>query len=176
MVETVYDANGVGLAAPQIGVSLRLFLALEIGPTDEDETLDPDSLTESEKRQLWGVLTEHVLVNPQIVSLSGTQIGQDGCLSVPGLFIETMERADLITVKYQNLKGTTQTLKASGRLAHIIQHENDHLDGILFFDRLRPAERREFKETHRAELAEIQRDSKLLVKSLNTASDQLLQG
>ena len=173
MVETVYDADGIGLAAPQIGVSQRLFLALETTPLEQDENTSTDSMTKDEKRKLWRVQAEHIFVNPEIVDRSGTQIGPDGCLSVPGLLYETMERSDQVTIKYQNIAGATNTLKASGRLAHIIQHEIDHLDGILFFDRLPSAERREFKGKHRSELAEIQRHSKILVKSLNLPPDKM---
>ena len=169
MVDTVYHANGIGLAAPQIGFSIRLFLALETVPLKEDEVSRTDPSTTDEKRELWGVQAEHVLVNPEIIEYSGTQFGVDGCLSVPGLFYENMKRWDQITVKYQEIDGTPSTLKASGRLAHIMQHEIDHLDGILFFDRLPAKQRFEFKDNYRSELAEIQRQSKLILKSLTSA-------
>ena len=168
MVETVYDANGIGLAAPQIGVSVRLFLALETTPLEEDERNYSETTAKEEKRELWGVQAEHILVNPEIIEHSGTQVGPDGCLSVPGLFYETMERWDTITVNYQKIDGPPTTMKASGRLAHIIQHETDHLNGILFFDRLSASQRAKFKDEYRSELAEMQRHSKLFIKSLTS--------
>lgn len=168
MVETMYDANGLGLAAPQVGRSLRLFVALETEPVPNGggEEMDSDTLSPEEKRELWGVTAVHVLANPEITRRSGVQTGQDGCLSVPGLYIDALERDESITLQYQDLTGRQRTLNASGRFAHVLQHEHDHLEGILFFDRLPTAERREFMATHRAELAEIQRDAKALLRSL----------
>lgn len=173
MIETMYDANGLGLAAPQIGLSLRLFVALETEPVPNggDEEMDSDTLSPEEKRELWGVTAVHVLANPEISRRSGVQTGQDGCLSVPGLYIDALERDESITLQYQDLTGRQRTLNASGRFAHVLQHEHDHLEGILFFDRLPTAERREFMATHRAELAEIQRDAKALLRSLKRSVD-----
>ena len=168
MFETMYDANGIGLAAPQIGIPMRLFVALELGPPpeNEDESEDLDDLTPEQKRSRWGVVGEHAMVNPDICHREGLQTGQDGCLSVPGLYIDELERDARITVRYQDLEGGERQLEAEGRFAHVLQHELDHLDGILFFDRLPAEERRAFMSQHRAELAEIQREAKALLKSL----------
>lgn len=173
MIETMYDANGVGLAAPQIGVPRRLFVALELAPEDEDdadgETAEedvPEDETPEQMRRRLGVVAEHVMVNPEIVRRDGTQYGQDGCLSVPGLYVEALERDLRVQVRYQDVTGARHRLEAEGHFAHVLQHEHDHLEGVLFFDRLPDDERRAFLEEHRAELADIQRQAKALLKEL----------
>ncbi len=118
MVETMQAAPGVGLAAPQVGVSQRV-IVVEYGD-DEDETA-PKRL--------------YVLINPEIVSLSQeTEMGVEGCLSIPGLVGE-VERSTSIVVKGLNRHGKPARIKASGWLARIFQHEIDHLNGVLFTDR-----------------------------------------
>lgn len=164
MIETMYHYNGVGLAAPQIGIGKRLFIAAELDDAVRDDEETPPQ-TIAEKRRRWGVVREHVMVNPTIIARSGTQTGVDGCLSVPGLSVEAMVRDLEVTVRYQDLEGTPRTLRASGHLAHVIQHEYDHLEGILFFDRLPEAERRAFLNAHRRELAAMQREAKAFLKT-----------
>ncbi|ADI14820.1 peptide deformylase [Truepera radiovictrix] len=172
MIETMFEANGVGLAAPQIGLSKRLFVALELAPRAAEEAAgqegeaEAEALSPDEKRERWGVVAEHVMVNPEIIARSGTQYGVDGCLSVPGLFIEKMKRDRTVRVRYQDLQGAWHEREAEGHFAHVIQHELDHLDGVLFFDRLPEAERRAFMEAHRRELAELQRQAKAYLKEL----------
>ena len=180
MIETMYDANGVGLAAPQIGVPKRLFVALH---TDPDSADDDDASegqvhsavagaasaaeeTADEKRRSWGVVGEHVMVNPSIVVREGEQFGHDGCLSVPGLYVDALRRDLRVRVRYQDVGGAWHEQDAEGHFAHVLQHEYDHLEGVLFFDRLPDDERRAFLEEHRAELADIQRDAKALLKEL----------
>ncbi len=177
MVDTMYDANGIGLAAPQIGIPKRLFVALEIDPErdqDSGQEHDPDGREEpppedetpDQKRRRWGVLAEHVLVNPEIVERGGVQYGQDGCLSVPGLYVDEIRRDLRVRVRYQDVHGGAHELDAEGHFAHVLQHEHDHLEGILFFDRLPDEERKVFLEENRAELAELQREAKALLKEL----------
>lgn len=171
MLETMYDANGVGLAAPQIGLLKRIFVALQIAPLDDEDTepepeADLDTLSPEQKRKRWGVVAEHVMINPEIVERAGVQYSQDGCLSVPGLFVEAMRRDERVRVRYQDLTGSAHELDAEGHFAHVIQHELDHLDGVLFFDRLPEEEKRLFAETHRSELAAMQREAKALLKQL----------
>lgn len=165
MLETMYDANGVGLAAPQIGLSRRLFVALETGPTDDDEEGDEGDTIE-DKRRRWGVIAEHAMVNPRIVERSGSRHGQDGCLSLPGLFVEALERSERVRIRYQDTEGAWHERDAEGHFAHVLQHELDHLDGVLFFDRLPPAEREAFLANHRSEMAEFQREAKRLLKAV----------
>lgn len=110
MEETLYSAPGIGLAAPQVGVLIRLILA-NIG-----EGL-------------------HVLINPKIVKKTGTQTFVEGCLSVPGVEAP-VDRASFIKVKFMDMKGKPCEMTAEGLLATVIQHETDHLDGKLFIDRV----------------------------------------
>lgn len=176
MVETMYDANGIGLAAPQIGVDKRLFVALETVEAETDEEHGQEHEAEPEeddsaeaKRERWGVIHEHVLVNPVIVARDGLQYGHDGCLSVPGVYVERLQRDLRVRVRYQDIRGESLEMEAEGRFAHVLQHEYDHLEGVLFFDRLPDDERLAFLEEHRAELADMQRQAKALIKELRRA-------
>ncbi len=118
MIETLREAPGVGLAAPQIGESLRL-IVVEYGNEDDDDA--PKRL--------------YVLANPEIVQHSEeTEMGIEACLSVPGLAGE-VDRFKRITVKGLNRKGQPVKYKLSDWLARIFQHEMDHLDGVLYTDR-----------------------------------------
>lgn len=110
MIGAMHQANGIGLAAPQVGVSKRLFVA------------------KGEERL-------HVVIDPQIVKREGEELGTEGCLSIPGIVAE-VPRATHVVVKGKNRKGRGITLRAEGLLARVIQHEVDHLDGILFLDRV----------------------------------------
>jgi peptide deformylase len=118
MVETMREAPGVGLAAPQVASPLRV-IVVEFGD-EENEEIPPKLYT---------------MVNPEIVRLSDEiVVGTEGCLSIPG-FIGDVERPDQIIVKGQNRRGQPMRVKASGWLARIFQHEIDHLNGVLFTDR-----------------------------------------
>ena len=116
MIETMYAAPGIGLAAPQVGVPLRIFvLDLSVGR-------DPAAL--------------HVMINPEFVERDGMQLEEEGCLSVPG-FTSTVARPKRVVVKGLNRQGQAQTIEGTGLLARALQHEIDHLNGCLFVDRLR---------------------------------------
>jgi peptide deformylase len=118
MVETMRDAPGVGLAAPQVNIPWRV-IVVEFGDEENEET--PQKL--------------YTLVNPEIVRSSTEKVtGTEGCLSIPG-FAGEVERMESVTVKGQNRRGQFVRIKAKGWLARIFQHELDHLDGILFTDR-----------------------------------------
>lgn len=118
MVDTMRDEPGVGLAAPQVDVPLRV-IVVEFGD-EEDETVPPRLYT---------------VVNPEITRTSReTVIGTEGCLSIPG-FVGDVERYEAITVKGFTRRGQPMKLKAKGWLARIFQHEIDHLNGVLFTDR-----------------------------------------
>lgn len=122
MVDTLRDAPGVGLAAPQVAVSQRIVV---IEYADEPD----DAVAEEVKPRLYRV------VNPEIVKASETTVlGIEGCLSIPG-YVGEVERHESITVKGINLQGNPIRIKAQGWLARIFQHEIDHLDGVLFIDR-----------------------------------------
>ena len=117
MVETMRAASGVGLAAPQVGVGLRVTV-IEY-PEDEE---NPESTRLYE------------LINPEIIKARGSAVGQEGCLSLPGLAAD-VERATYVLVEAQDRQGKRQRLKAYGWLARVFQHEIDHLHGILMTDR-----------------------------------------
>lgn len=115
MLETMYDSDGVGLAAPQVGVSKRIMV---IDVAGEDDPKKPI-----------------VFINPTILEREGELVGLEGCLSFPGVYFE-VKRAHRIVVRYQNLAGKEIKLEAQGDLlCRAIQHEIDHLDGELFFDK-----------------------------------------
>ena len=115
MFETMYDAKGVGLAAPQVSLSLRLFV------------MDCDGL-------------KVVAANPEIISTTGEQDGEEGCLSV-GAIHAPLRRAARATLRAQDVKGNWYEQETEGLAARCFQHETDHCDGILFINRLTPLKR-----------------------------------
>jgi peptide deformylase len=129
MLYTMYHAPGIGLAAPQIGQSLRVFV-LDVD-YERDEVTTADG---KEDYRLSG-FNPMVFINPVITGTSGSTTFEEGCLSVPGVY-EEVKRFKTIHVKYQNLKGEFQEIEADELLSICIQHENDHLDGIVFIERL----------------------------------------
>lgn len=122
MFETMRAANGVGLAAPQIGVPQRLFV-VEI-PAEYDE-----------EGNLVAPAESYVLVNPEIVKMRGEEEMEEACLSVPG-YLGIVKRATYVVIKGQDAHGRSVRYRAEGLLAQAFQHELDHLDGVLFIDRL----------------------------------------
>lgn len=119
MVETMRQAPGVGLAAPQVGVPLRV-IVVEYSENDEVEDAP---------------LKLYTVINPEFSRISrDTVLGTEGCLSIPGV-LGDVERFEALTVKGLNRRGQPMTIKTKGWLARIFQHEVDHLDGVLFVDR-----------------------------------------
>ena len=110
MAATMYEANGVGLAAPQVGVPIRA-VVIDVG--------DDHGLFE--------------LINPQILYREGTETDSEGCLSIPHIFGD-VERSAKVTVEFMNRRGKKQRLTGTGLMARCIQHELDHLEGVLFID------------------------------------------
>lgn len=128
MLETMYDAPGIGLAANQVGLLEKLIVVdVDYDPGDEDEPGNPDEVT-VKKNPI-------ILLNPEIIYREGATISKEGCLSVPD-FRSEVKRSDKIKVKYKNIDGLEKELSAEGMLAVCIQHEMDHLEGTLFIDRL----------------------------------------
>ncbi|WP_022851140.1 peptide deformylase [Limisalsivibrio acetivorans] len=126
MAETMYENMGVGLAAPQVGVNKRV-IVVDISAGEE-----PDGLMK--------------LVNPQIVDFGEeTVLGEEGCLSIPGEY-EPVTRPDKVTVKALNEDGEELVIEADGFLARALQHEMDHLEGVLFLDRLSMLKRESMKK------------------------------
>jgi peptide deformylase len=130
MLETMREANGVGLAAPQIAVDLQLAVI--------DVSHNPDCLTFMKVNGEKVEMVKHmpiVLINPQLELGSDKEIGEEGCLSFPRLRGD-IRRSSKIKVSYTDLDGKTVTVESDGLLARAFQHEIDHLNGILFIDRL----------------------------------------
>ena len=127
MIETMHEAPGVGLAAPQVGRAIRL-IVFNIGEGPS------------------------ALVNPTLSSLEGEQVGEEGCLSIPGLYFE-VRRAMRVTAQGFDTSGEPVRIEAEELLARVLQHEVDHIDGLLFIDRLDEDERkRAMAELRRQEL------------------------
>jgi len=136
MWETMYEANGVGLAAPQVGVGIRLFV-VDATPFAEDE-----ELSEEEKEQLRGF--KKVFINPELEESGEEWAFNEGCLSIPEVR-EDIYRQEKIHITYfdENLKEHQETF--TGLPARVIQHEYDHIEGILFTDKLSPLKKRLIK-------------------------------
>jgi len=138
MWETMYNANGVGLAAPQIGLAVRIFLV------DTNAFADDDSLTDTEKKELTDF--KRVFINAVI----DEEVGKDwafneGCLSIPDVR-EDVTRKDTITISYMDEKFNKKTEIFDGLRARVIQHEYDHIEGILFTDKLSSLKKRLLKK------------------------------
>jgi peptide deformylase len=134
MIETMHSANGVGLAAPQIGEPLAIMIAQL---PDDIEPMEP-----------------LILANPEIIVEEGAETGKEGCLSIPDVE-EDVERATRVRVRGLLPSGETVEVDATGYLSRILQHEIDHLKGILFIDKISPLKRRLLKKT----LSEIKKRS-----------------
>ena len=122
MAETMYEAPGIGLAATQVDVHRRVIVI------DISETRD----------QLL------VVINPELIASEGEQVGEEGCLSVPGIY-DKVERAERVVVRYLDLEGNVQTIEAEGLLAVCLQHEMDHLQGKVFVEHLSPLKQMRIK-------------------------------
>ena len=116
MRRVMFEEGGGGLAAPQVGLPLRMMLVCPSGRPGEEE----------------------VVLNPEIVDREGREVGEEGCLSFPGLFGK-VERDIAIRVRYQDLELRTHEMELEGFVARVFQHEHDHLEGIVFTERMQPA-------------------------------------
>lgn len=135
MLETMYEAPGIGLAATQVNVHKRV-IVIDVSP-ENDQPL--------------------CLINPEIIESKGTEESEEGCLSVPDIY-ESVERAETVTVRALNREGETFTMEADGLLAVCIQHEMDHLMGKLFVDYLSPLKQQRLKK----KLQKIRRQAAVL--------------
>ena len=133
LAETLYAAPGVGLAAPQVGVPLRL-IVIDVTPVNQPKNL-------------------MVLINPEIVTSEGECTWEEGCLSVPD-FNEEVKRKKKVVVRCQNLEGETVEIEGNDLLSVVLQHEIDHLDGILFVDHLSQLKRDLYKRQLKKEKKE----------------------
>lgn len=123
MLETMYAAKGIGLAANQVGVLQRIIVA------------DPDSSNDRDKKSRARSGTHLVLINPEILFEEGENVSEEGCLSFPQIAGE-VKRAQQIRVKGLNVHGESIEIEAAGLPSRVIQHEIDHLNGIVFIDRM----------------------------------------
>ena len=137
MVETMHAAPGVGLAANQVGVPLQLAVIDLSSREDEDQ-----------RHPLL------VIINPEILSMEGSVIEEEGCLSIPD-YAEKVKRAARIKVRAQDRTGKQFELEAEGLMAKALQHEFDHLNGLLFVDKLSPLKKSFFKRRYKKVLAEM---------------------
>ncbi|ACI20745.1 peptide deformylase [Thermodesulfovibrio yellowstonii] len=125
MIETMYNANGIGLAAPQVGVLKRL-IVVDTSPREQNQSLI-------------------VLINPEITDSEGEILSEEGCLSLPG-FTTRLKRKERVIVKGLDRNGKEIEIEATGLLARALQHEIDHLDGILLIDKISPLKRELFRK------------------------------
>ena len=132
MFETMYSASGVGLAAPQVGKAVRLFV-MDSGPMVE---LDEEDLAEQGEDEKPEAPIKRAFINPQMVSETGEEWGfEEGCLSIPGIREMVVRPADIV-LRYEDENRQVHEEAFSGMAARVIQHEYDHLEGILFTDKL----------------------------------------
>ncbi len=135
MVETMHSEDGVGIAAPQIGESVRVSVIEYQGDTDRYPDMGEQALT--------------VFINPKVTVLSKEMDGfWEGCLSVPGLR-GYVERPNKVSVEYLNVEGEKKTITADGFLAIVLQHEFDHLDGVLYVDRVKDPTKMAYLDEYR---------------------------
>lgn len=145
LTETMRDAPGIGLAAPQIGVPLRVFVAQLSAEREENDDEDEVPAERSRARRRRGSRSDdpeilYVLCNPEIVKVWGEEESVEGCLSLPG-YVGEVSRATRVLVKGQDISGKRIRVRANGLLARVFQHEIDHLKGLMFTDRLESMEK-----------------------------------
>jgi peptide deformylase len=130
LTETMHKANGIGLAATQVG-EVRQMLVVDLGAVErsgEEDTEGEDPPPDAEVKTL-------VMINPQFLEMTGEKVMEEGCLSIPDLRAE-VERPEQVRVRYRDANFDEVELVANGMLARVIQHEADHLEGIMFVDRV----------------------------------------
>lgn len=134
MFETMYNSQGVGLAAPQIGLSIRLFI------------IDASLFVDDDEEDLEGLKDfKRVIINPIIIEETGTEWKfEEGCLSIPGIREDVSRQPDII-VEYYNEKFELIEEKLSGLAARVVQHEYDHIEGVLFTDKINPLKKQLLK-------------------------------
>jgi|SRR5262245_8632416 len=146
MIEVMYDEPGIGLAAPQVGEAIRL-VVMDTSWNEEGGTRDP-----------------RVMVNPEIVLREGTLTWNEGCLSVPDFQAE-VERAARVVVRYSDLEGQRHEEDVTGLRAVCFQHEIDHLDGVLFIDRISRLKRSLYVQKRKKSLERVQEETPAAAKS-----------
>jgi peptide deformylase len=153
MLETMYSYKGVGLAAQQVGVAVQLTVIDVRGVTDRPSSMEVDGKPADVEARM-----PMVLLNPEIKPAGEPATGPEGCLSFPEIYAD-ITRPSVVDVTAQNLDGETVKFRCGGLLARVIQHERDHLHGILFIDRMD----RKTKEELRAELEDLMAETKAVL-------------
>jgi len=159
MFDSMFEARGVGLAAPQIGLPIRMFVMAEYEDEEEEET------HEGEKKPLRSrVKAQHVFINPTLTVLNKKKDRSytEGCLSIPGVYEEGVPRWRQLNIQYQDLSGKMHSEDAEDYLARVMQHEHDHLEGKLFLDHLPP----DISDEYRKDLAAMHRKARAYLKFL----------
>lgn len=136
MLYTMYMAPGIGLAAPQVGISKRLFVI--------DVDYEREETEEGSGEYVYSNFNPQIFINPVFKIKEGETTYQEGCLSLPGIY-EEVKRAKKVTVSFQDLDGNFHELEADELFSICLQHENDHLDGIVFLERLSQLKRKFLK-------------------------------
>lgn len=137
MLYTMYNAPGIGLAAPQVGVSKRIFV-IDVEYNREETSEDSGEYNLSNFHPM-------IFINPILKNQEGTTSYQEGCLSLPGIY-EDVKRAETITIEYFDTDGNMKEIVANELLAICAQHENDHLDGVVFIERLSSLKKKFLKD------------------------------
>ncbi len=137
MLFTMYKAPGIGLAAPQIGVSKRIFV-IDVDYEREETQEGSGDFSLSNFKPM-------IFINPTFKEKQGETVYQEGCLSLPGIY-EDIKRFESIVVEYQDTKGEKHSMEANDLLSICIQHENDHLDGVVMIDRMSKLKKSFFKK------------------------------
>jgi peptide deformylase len=155
MIETMYVFKGIGLAAQQVGLAVQLMVVDVREVTDRPSSLELDG----QPADVAGFMPL-VLINPEIIPVGQTIAGAEGCLSFPEIFAD-VSRPEVVDVKALDAKGQPLQFRCGGLLARVIQHETDHLHGILFIDRMT----KQIKEELRSELERLQVETKAALKA-----------
>lgn len=146
MLETMYNKNGVGLAAIQVSRPVRLLVADTSAELSENEEVNPRYQTSSLKKDLVSKIKQPlILFNPEIIKKEGVVVFSEGCLSFPSYFAE-VKRAEIVEIKALNEKGEDVSIRTDGLLSICLQHEIDHLNGQLFIDHLSPIKAQRLRE------------------------------
>ncbi len=159
MFDSMFEARGVGLAAPQIGLPIRMFVVAEYEDEEDEET------HEGKKKPLRSrVRAQHVFINPTLTVLNKKRDRSytEGCLSIPGVYEEGVPRWRQLNIQYQDLSGAQHSEDAEDYMARVMQHEHDHLEGKLFLDHLPP----DIADEYRKDLAAMHRKARAYLKFL----------
>jgi peptide deformylase len=176
MLETMYDAPGIGLAANQVGILQRI-LVIDV---DYDLQELPEGVSAPAGVEVVGNSTlvnkkPIIVINPEIVHREGNILFSEGCLSVPEYSAE-VKRSEKIKLQYQDIDGLTKTISADGLLAVAIQHEIDHLDGKLFIDRLSALKKEMVRKKLRQERALREAEDQMHLDQLGQSSQKKKKG